>query len=148
MILYHATRESFEAFNHNASGLGTHLGTIRAAAQRAAMLSRVRPGEWRILKVEAQLRNPLRLRDQGAWDSEADVEAAMIAARAMSPADLLTSRRLAGNPFWAWARQKIESLGHDSVIYANELEDRGRDSWIAWKGVKIIESERSSSASG
>lgn len=141
-VLWHATDKAFDRFDPDRSGLGTHFGTYRAASHRKAQASKSGarasdPKTWRVTKYRVALANPLRLRDAGAWDSEADVEAAMLAGGVMTRADYAESRRHSGAPFWRWARAKIEAAGYDAVVYRNTLEDRGHDSFVVWRDDQI-----------
>lgn len=130
--LYHATTANFDAFDHNASGLGTHFGTRRAAEWRAAHILGQRGRRWRLLRVGTAIANPLRMDDALSWDSEADVEAALLRAGVMQRADYRETRKLSGPEFWRWARRRIEALGYDAVVYENRVEHKGSDSFILW----------------
>lgn len=139
MIYYHGTLGSgFDAFEHDRSGLGTHFGTQRAARHRIRLLGGLRSGASRTISCRLFVKNPLRMRDIGAWDSLPDVEAALRAQQPfgdrgpgiLSLEDVRIARTLGDSEAWQFLRRKIEDHGYDSVVYRNAVEDRGCDSYI------------------
>ena len=141
-LLWHATNRAFDRFDPDRSGLGTHFGTYRAATgrQRQASSSGSRAGEagaWKATKYRVTMARPLRVKDVGAWDSEADVEHGLLQSGVMNRADLRESRSLSGAAFWRWARARIEAAGYDAVVYRNNLEDVGKDSFVLWRDDQI-----------
>lgn len=143
MIAYHGTRAPvFGALDHARSGLGTHFGTRRSAHQRVRALGRFQAGASRVERYRLSVRNPLRLRDIGAWDSLPDVAFSLRIEQPFGGAgpDILRADDLrAFRAFrtdaeaWDFLRRKIEERGYDSVVYQNAVEDAGSDSYIVWR---------------
>jgi ribosomal protein S18 acetylase RimI-like enzyme len=139
LSLWHATPHRFDAFDPDRSGLGTHFGTRRAAAFRMRHAGGLQGnrGAWSLDRYLIAARRPLRLRDTGDWTTEAGTEGALIAAGVLSPSDLPEARRHSGADFWRWARHRIEDAGYDSVVYTNNGEDAGNDSYVIWNHDQI-----------
>ena len=133
-VVYHATSNSFDAFDTSKSDLGAHFGTLDQANKIARDRIAGRPGESgpNIMPVHLRITNPLRLKDEGSF-------------HAWSIADQLAlkgiiSKEQAGrfkSDGWrantqnnAAARDAIRNAGYDSVVYKNTQEGRG-DSYIA-----------------
>lgn len=143
MIRYHGTRApEFTTLDHARSGLGTHFGTRRSARQRVQMLGRFREGEPRIERYRLLVKNPLRMRDIGAWDSLPDVVFSLRVNQPfgrkgpniLSLDDIRAWRAIDSTAdAWDFVRRKIEEHGYDSIVYQNSVEDRGKDSYIVWR---------------
>ena len=132
--VWHATQGNFSNFDPDKSGLGTHFGSHLAAGSRGLG---VKGGGWSLRPYTIKVNRPLRLPDIGSWDSEPDVEHALIQAAVIPRTALRESRQLSGPVFWKWARGKIEAAGYDSVVYQNRVEHQGADSWIIWEDGQI-----------
>ncbi|WP_455233387.1 ADP-ribosyltransferase-containing protein [Geopseudomonas aromaticivorans] len=104
--------------------------TARAAAARAARLARqvAQP-----MAVHLNIRNPLRMRDLGVWPAQE------IAREAGFSADELRAVAEAGDADaqYAEVRRRLEAKGYDGIVYTNEVEHIGSESFIAFRPEQI-----------
>lgn len=147
--VYHATNTDFTEFR-----AGSHFGSAQAANDRFEKLHdfSVRvvgrdPGRFRVQPVYLKIENPLRLPDLAglpdpniapedkegelqqymrSWESETDL------AEVLYERDILTE-----DEFWEHQYDRLDKLipllqskGYDGIVYKNEIEDPGHDSWI------------------
>lgn len=111
-IWYHGTRREFDHFSnaYTHGQLGTHLGsTVDQATWRLGD----DPGF--VLSVRANVKNLIRLRDEGSWYGEHFVEQLR-----QNPKTSHVKWR-GGVSDSAIARE-LKALGYDGVIYANKFE--------------------------
>lgn len=118
--VYHSTDQQFSVFKTD--GLGFHVGTKGQARDI---------GGSRMIKAYASLQNPLRMPDMGErWDSAVRMTDALL--------DQGTLTDEEGSAIMSQPResqlQALKSLliskGHDGIVYENEHEGRGGDSYL------------------
>lgn len=125
-LMFHGTNKAFQEFH-----LGSHFGTVRAANHRLAFLrgERKRLGSkdevenQHIIPVYLSIKNPLRVTDIDAGD-----EATLLnsIARGKYPGlDVHVGRR-------EGAYAAAEHAGYDGLVYRNNIEDRGKYSWVVF----------------
>lgn len=144
---FHGTKKGgFRAFEHDMSGIGTHFGTEAAAIAAVNDLHEFEPGKGKIIEVELAIKNPLRMRDVEEWNFLEDVMYELNSIGIISDdrfkeikehminacKDDISSCRQYYSSTWNMLRREIENAGYDSIVYKNENEDRGNDSWIVW----------------
>lgn len=126
---YHGTYQTFDEFADPGEGdLGIHLGKSEQAKGRlgdTAKLPKNRDSNPRVLAVEHNIKNPLRLDDLGTWELSR-VRDALRKQSGFTPAEVSAVKSMSD------ARQLIRSKGYDGVVYENAVEARGSgDSVIA-----------------
>jgi hypothetical protein len=170
--MFHFTTADFSRFGRG--DLGYHFGTAEQAVDRGVTTEAVRV--WgdseipsvreggRTIPVYLDVKNPLRLRDVGSWDSPSDVLQAIPARLRVK---LPSAVQEAVQAFEEWennaptsisraeeARQRgpqvtkalgairdgLKALGYDGVVYRNEFESKGQgeDSYIAFDNDQIM----------
>jgi hypothetical protein len=113
---FHSTDADFDTF-HPAS----HFGTARAAKNRAA--ERRKPGA-RTIPVYLSIKNPLRIFQLSDGDDEASLLNGIIRGRIDVPGfDIGLARR-------EGAHAALKAIGYDGLVYENDYDDDGADSWI------------------
>lgn len=130
LVVYHGTRAQFTAFDKRyvRDQLGFHFGT-KGQAKRAPS------GKGKGSHVDAywlSIQNPLRVRDEGSWTTEAAVDA-------INRASGLRIRYGARD---AEIVRALQAAGYDGIVYSNRFEysgnkDFGVDSWIAFEPTQI-----------
>ncbi len=142
---YHGTMrhandmDGIDEFKLDAYGdrLGVHVGTKRAANDRIDHMVGPSDRDWDMaaergeapyimpLKVKAQ--KPLRLPDLGYW--EPNKVASELERKGVS---LPEPKTFQGSPYYTndQLRQGIKDAGYDSIIYRNNVEGVGSDSYI------------------
>jgi hypothetical protein len=170
--MFHFTTADFSRFGRG--DIGYHFGTAEQAVDRGVTTEAVRV--WgdseipsvreggRTIPVYLDVKNPLRLRDVGSWDSPSDVLQAIPARLRVK---LPSAVQEAVQAFEEWennaptsisraeeARQRgpqvtkalgairdgLKALGYDGVVYRNEFESKGQgeDSYIAFDNDQIM----------
>ena len=138
-VVYHASANVWDgdAFRRRkpASGkmsLGFHFGTAKAAQERIQPavdeLLRFRWAQYapHTMAVYLRIENPLRLRDIGAWHDPDWV------LRALDEAGVkVSSKTIAG------IVRDLKAMGYDGVVYTNDREDVGSESWVAFDSRQI-----------
>ncbi len=118
--VYHSTDQQFSVFKTD--GLGFHVGTKGQARDI---------GGSRMIKAYASLQNPLRMADMGErWDSAPRMTDALL--------DQGTLTDEEGSAIMGQTRERqlqalkdlLISKGHDGIVYENEHEGRGGDSYL------------------
>ena len=130
LVVYHGTEAQFTAFDKRyvRDQLGFHFGT-KGQAKRAPS------GKGKGSHVDAywlSIQNPLRVRDEGSWTTEAAVEAINQAA----------GLRIRYGARDAEIVRALQAAGYDGIVYANRFEyggdkDFGKDSWIVFEPTQI-----------
>jgi len=130
LVVYHGTKAQFTAFDKRyvRDQLGFHFGT-KGQAKRAPS------GKGKGSHVDAywlSIQNPLRVRDEGSWTTEAAVDAINRA----------TGLRIRYGARDAEIVRALQAAGYDGIVYANRFEygedkDFGKDSWIAFEPTQI-----------
>ena len=132
--MYHVTKNEFENF-----APGSHFGTATAAKHRFNTLSpKEKKGferkvdNFRTYPVYLSIKNPLKVQDLTASDEstlfnyikqEITKESFLGAESRFKDFDL----------DYAWkegAYKALEKIGYDGVVYKNNIEDRGKYSWV------------------
>ena len=138
--VYHATSVDFVAFSP-----GSHFGSKEAAQDRAAVLSDRRAGPIRTIPVLLNVRNPLRIKDNGLV-SPGDVKQAAIEAVDAEAANRLRAVDVVlgdGERFgdqalgYAAIYEALEREGFDGLVYRNTVEGMGDDSYVAFRPTQI-----------
>jgi len=160
LVVYHGTRSNISQFDPDKSwtGLGLHFGSqeqaeasfVTSAAGKRAKIGRV------IMPVFISLQNPLRLEDEGDWDSF-EVRKQLVTRGLLSQKEseaieysvkkMMDKTKPERPPYDKWfrnidaersrrVRHFIESKGYDGVVYANHYEGAG-DSYIAFHPTQI-----------
>jgi hypothetical protein len=147
-IVYHGTTvpAAIEIFKTNvASQLGAHFGSLKAAssfveADPVNFNSRATDDlRLQIYPVYIKLENPLELEDRGAWGASNVLPQLVKKFGEEAVAPIRAAVESAGSPASKSQALKagIEQLGYDGIVYANFVEDNGRDSYIAFRPEQI-----------
>jgi len=141
-LQYHATdNEGFTEFDMHRSDLGAHVGTLEQAQKRMS----TKGGTGSIMKFWVNIRNPIRLKDEGSFNANAI--SGQLLRRGIISKELATEINLAGykgdRKYNEIVRNKLISLGYDGVVYKNENEGSG-DSYIIIDPTTIKSADRNS----
>lgn len=123
MVMYHGTSVEFTRFKRRTGDIGMHSGTVEQAGDRGAYLAErgVRsPEGQKILPLVLSIKNPLRMRDAGAWNKD-NLDYQL---RELFPADISRIRLLNSTKD---IRDFIQSKGYDGVVYKNTGEVAGAE---------------------
>lgn len=131
---YHGTPGGFGELDPNKSGLGTHFGTERAAQERREK-HQTGGADWEIRSFDLDVQNPLRMKDIWIWDDAERVRDQLYFRGVLLLRDVAAIE--AGQPAWEVLRAAIERAGYDCIVYRNETEGGGDDSYIVWRSEKI-----------
>jgi hypothetical protein len=126
LMMFHGTNKAFQTFH-----LGSHFGSARAANHRLGFLrGEHKRNGWadelenqHVIPVYLSIQNPLRVTDMDSGD-----EATLLnsIARGKYPAlDVHIGRR-------EGAYVAAERAGYDGLVYRNNIEDRGKYSWVVF----------------
>jgi len=118
--VYHSTDQQFSVFKTD--GLGFHVGTKGQARDI---------GGSRMIKAYVSLQNPLRMPDMGErWDSAPRMTDALLDQGTLTDEE---GAAITGQP----RERQLQALkdlliskGHDGIVYENEHEGRGGDSYL------------------
>jgi len=128
------TREFFENASRGQSGeywqVSIEGEEIARTKDRKSALKKAAEAKASFMK-EARLtiNNPLRLPDLGTW---ASTEIASFAGLGHEFIDSLHNFHDAEEERYATIRRELKSRGYDGIVYTNETEDPGSDSYIAF----------------
>jgi len=117
--LYHGTRHDFDTYHEM-----SHFGTINAANERLRFLAKLNPANAKgqhVRPVYLRITNPLRVVDIDASDDATLLNARI---RGSYPDLDIGTLRTKG------AVAALRQAGYDGLVYENDIEDRGRDSWV------------------
>ena len=121
--LYHGSKVRFDAVSpsYSKGQLGFHMGSKEQAKSIFG-----EGGRPKIMEVEADIKNPLRLDDLGSWygSDVVDMVNKKLGTQIHSSASDST------------IRSHIEKAGYDGVVYQNAFEGAG-DSYIAFKPEQV-----------
>lgn len=120
--------------------IGYHFGTLQAAMDRMLDLER----EYDIFPYKININNPIRLRDVGAWADFKDVADELLKLGVISENEYLEAEEFAKTQSLRGDEHKVlrdilKSNGYDGIIYKNDSEDRGKDSFIVFDKNNINE---------
>lgn len=121
LVVYHGTNADFSVFKHSRSDVGMHFGTAGQAADRLDYMREGgrRPDEgMQTMPVYLSIKNPLRLRDLGAWNADT-MGYALID---LFPAE---STRIKALKTAKQIRDFLISKGYDGIVYKNTGEVEG-----------------------
>lgn len=137
--VFHATEaEDVAAFDTRRGDLGSHFGTLEQALHVSRLRHSASDGRARIIPVWLQLRNPLRLKDEGSF--HADGIALQLERKGMLAKG--EGERIRGACDKDWTLRKmydvrlravIQAAGFDGIVYRNRHEAEGGDSYIAFE---------------
>ena len=115
--MFHGTGDVFTEFH-----AGSHFGTSRAANQRAGYRQRALNGtSSNVVPVYLRITNPLRVNDQQSSDQAALHRC--IVRGDFPDIDVDIS--------WKQGAYKAaQDAGYDGLVYRNDMEDRGKLSWV------------------
>ena len=125
MVLSHGTNnKNFNTFDRKfvTGQLGFHFGT----EQQAKNIYGEDTPPKKIIKAYVSIKNPLRMKDPGAWTTSVAIDAINKAAGLKIP-------KLAPDTYIV---EKLQEAGYDGIVYENEFEDSG-DSFIAFEPNQI-----------
>jgi hypothetical protein len=139
LVLYHTSANEWDGNRFKArrsaggtKSMGFHFGSAEAASDRIEpAVDDVQSHGWSDLRphtmpVYLSIKNPLRLRDIGAWHQASWVR------KALSEAGIQAK----GETVPALAKE-IQSLGYDGVVYANKFEGVESGSYIAFDSRQV-----------
>ncbi len=136
IIAFHGTSaRSFQEFDTCREG--AHFGSSEQAAAR--LQARRGMGRDKIIAVELNITNPLRLRDIGVWSNfnnlhrELSVHGHVTDQEADS---IWTAWQQSDRAGWDALKSALAKHGHDGIVYENEVEGTG-DSYIAFHADQI-----------
>jgi 2'-5' RNA ligase len=93
--------------------------------------------------VYLSIQKPLRLADQGHWTVEKTLLAVQRGQGAMRPFTdperqrILDAGDIDSEEQWEALKRTIEQKGYDGIVYTNRFEDKGKDSYIAFRPEQI-----------
>jgi len=137
LVVYHGTGDDFGAFK-----VWSHFGSTGAANERAMLPSNERRNA-NVMPVYLSIKNPLRIKDVDADPSR------FIAAWAGGkmpelgplPKELSVSGRRERYAAWNNSTDSLvrflEERGYDGLVYQNEIEDAGHESWVAFRPSQV-----------
>lgn len=110
-VVYHSGPAGIEQFHP-----WTHFGSAKAAQHRM----KDRREDNVVYTAKLSIRNPLLVTDAQASDEASLLNAI---ARGEYPLDVHVARSQG-------VAAACEAAGYDGLVYQNNMEDRGRDSWV------------------
>ena len=130
LVLYHGTGADFTKFRRRVGDIGMHFGTTGQANDRMEYLAQ-RPGavpdrNAQVMPVYLSIRNPLRLRDVGAWKAE-NLKSELLDLFPQDTARIGSRGGRDGLRTTADIRAFIQSKGYDGVVYKNTGEVEGSE---------------------
>jgi hypothetical protein len=130
-ILYHATNSTWT--NPEMSGLGFHAGTLKAAKDRMkSFRMNINP---HIKMFKFHLKNPLYIgRDYRFHDNLTKVSNELYKDKIISKEEKDAFIRIYDDEATFENLRKLlhDKYGYDGIIYRNNIEDRGSNSYIAF----------------
>lgn len=126
--VYHGTQapDDFTSWKRRRNDIGIHVGTAGQASDRISyMAEHGRPADGsRVMPLKANIKNPLRLPDLGAWGSE---NVAWKLEELFGKDAVRNALRGVGNEAGKTAalRDLIRSKGYDGIVYKNTGESGG-----------------------
>lgn len=136
VIAYHGTKARFERFRD--TPFGVHFGTAEAARERlGAEKLREQAGRPRVLKVALSISNPLRLRDARSWGPYHVYDMMRSGRSAIRNRDDIPVPRTGDADYLNTVVKYLKGLGYDGIVYRNEYEDRGSDSYIPFSAEQV-----------
>jgi hypothetical protein len=118
MVVYHTTAAEFDVFFP-----GSHFGTSQAAQDRMQTRGGVNAEGGRTIPAFVTIKNPLRVEDNVASDEAALLN--YLIQNKLTNVDGVEMRAI--GPVKA-----LQDAGFDGLVYANKVEDRGEDSYVAF----------------
>lgn len=120
--------------------IGYHFGTLQAATDRMLDLER----DYDIFPYKININNPLRLRDIGAWADFKDVADELLKLGVISENEYFKAEEFARTQGLSGDEHKIlrnilKNKGYDGIVYRNDSEDKGNDSFIVFDKSDIHE---------
>jgi hypothetical protein len=133
---YHGT--SAKAFkNFDTSREGAHFGT---SEQATARLEKKRGGgRPKVIAVDLDIKNPLRLPDIGVWNHFNNLHRHLSVNGHFTPAEadaVWDAWQRTDDAGWEALKATLEAKGYDGIVYTNEVEGTG-DSYIAFRSQQI-----------
>jgi len=121
MVVYHSTVQTFDdpnVFKPEKGELGTHVGTLKAAEQAGTGM-----GLGRTYPLYTNIRNPLRLTDQGLWGFDSLRQRPDLFSEGELRSAAETGRKGLGPDATERALQGlVQSKGYDGIVYVNRRE--------------------------
>jgi len=123
--LYHGTYAEFDNFNMEYGDIGLHFGTTRQALDRLSNLDTeglIKKYPNRLIKVELNIKNPLRMKDIGGWNELEDF---------METIENLDGVDVDALDFFNYEdydlsfdgfRRFLIDQGYDGIVYRNDYE--------------------------
>ncbi len=130
-ILYHATNSTWNI--PKMSGLGFHLGTLKSAKDRMKSFTMNINPHIKMFKIH--LKNPLYIgRDYRFHDNLSKVATELYKDRIISKEEKNTFIQVYDDNTTFDNLRKLlhDKYGYDGIIYRNNIEDRGSNSYIAF----------------
>ena len=126
---------------------GMHFGTQEASSDRKRLLddAGVSSPSGQTTEVYLSIRNPIRIDDQGDWTVDdvytqvrEQVEFKQQERRSIEQA-VLRDQKKAG---FEALKSALDRLGYDGIVYENKYEDKGSDSYIAFRPEQVKSAEK------
>lgn len=133
-VVYHGT-EKKRPFTGDVEGdIGIHFGTKKAADERLFNLD---INDGNVSPYKLSLKNPIRLRDVGAWADFKPVADELLKKGIITQTEYNTAEKFAKTQkFWEKEHKVLveilKSKGYDGIVYKNDSEDAGSDSYIVF----------------
>lgn len=132
LMMFHGTNQTFQEFHS-----GSHFGTSRAANHRLKFLQGWMkrlgdkpPENQHIIPVYLSIKNPLRVSDRDASDEAELLNSIIRGNYPTANIDIAVARR-------DGAYVAAEQAGYDGLVYRNNIEDRGRYSWVVFRPEQV-----------
>ena len=140
MVVYHGTMamESFTTFRPRHGFLGMHFGTKEAADHFVAdyVDEKYSDHRSRIYPVYLSIQNPYYMADMGGWESDGLFTlggiSQWVSEKIISRADVAKLRKMDDEAKMIFLRAALNRAGYDGIIYDNETEDIGSESYLIW----------------
>jgi len=127
-VVYHGTdAEDFDVFDRT-EDIGFHFGTPEQANARAVL-----GGEsGRVIPVYLRIRRPLRMPDLHDWAPDA-VASELVSLGVVTPGEADAAQLVDREQVRGWLAAK----GYDGIVYANETEGGGGDSYVVFDSSQV-----------
>lgn len=135
LVVYHGTLADISSFRSGKEGLGIHAGTRNAANESFASTQGGRGDGANVMPVYMSIQNPIRLPDMEFWQASRVAEAV----NEVDPAVKIRHRSHLGSIYYQMSDvvDGLEKAGYDGVAYQNQYEDRGSDSFVAFRPEQV-----------